>query len=135
MNFLQTHKRFAIGLSCVFFFVLGACAFPIYNLSREWPSTLTLSIIFKGVLTYTALGTAEASMLPKFKGWHILLLNIALILLSMGGRYLLEFGEVSNTYNFTIPNMLLHIGVTVTLSALSWLWVKTERSRNTKREA
>ena len=132
MKFYEKHPKASAVITFIFFFVLGACGFPIYNLSREWPSTLTLSIIFNGVLTYTALGTAEAAMLPKCKGWHILLLNIALILLSMGGRYLLEFGEVSNTYNFTIPNMLLHISVTVTLSSLSWLWVKTERGKNKK---
>lgn len=132
MKFYEKHPRTSAVITFGFFFVLGVCGFPIYNLSHEWPSTLTLSIIFNGVLTYTALGATEAAMLPKCKGWHILLLNIALILLSMGGRYLLEFGEVSNTYNFTIPNILLHIGVTVTLSGLSWLWVKTEQDKKTK---
>jgi len=112
--------------------VLGACAFPIYNLSHEWPSTLTLSIIFNGVLMYTLLGTTEAAILQKWTGWQILLLNIGLVLLSMAGRYLLEFGEVSNTYNFTFPNVVLHIGVTVALSTLSWLWKKAERGENTK---
>lgn len=112
--------------------MLGACAFPIYNLSHEWPSTLTLSIIFNGVLMYTLLGTTEAAILQKWTGWQILLLNIGLVLLSMAGRYLLEFGEVSNTYNFTFPNVVLHIGVTVALSTLSWLWKKAERGENTK---
>ena len=126
MQFLQAHRRLAAGLCLVFCFVLGACAFPIYNLSREWPSTLTLSIIFNGVLMYTLLGTTEASLLPNWTGWQILLLNIGLVLLSMAGRYLLEFGEVSNTYNFTISNMLLHISVTVALSTFSWLRKRTE---------
>ena len=74
-------------------------------------------------------------MLPHYGIQHILPLNLLLVLLGMGVRYLLEFGEVSNSYNFTVPNMLLHIGVTVTLSTLSWLWTKTERGKNAKREA
>jgi len=96
---------------------------------------LSLSIILSGVMLYTLLGTAEAVLLPRLKGWQILLLNIALVLLSMVGRYLLEFGEASNTYNFTVPNILLHVSVTVALSTLFWLWVKTNRDKNTKREA
>ena len=134
MRFLQVHRRLAAGVCLVFFFVLGACAFPIYNLSHKWPSTLTLSIIFSGVMMYTILGAMEVAMFPKWKGRQILLLNIALVLLSMAGRYLLEFGEVSNTYNFTIPNMLLHIGVTVTLSTFSWFWKDTGRGENTRKE-
>lgn len=132
MQFLQAHRRLAAGLFLVFFFVLGACAFPIYNLSREWPSTLTLSIVFNGVLMYTLLGATEVTIFPKWNGWQILLLNVTLVLLSMAGRYLLEYGEVSNTYNFTVPNMLLHIAVTVALSILSWLWQKKEWGENVK---
>ena len=121
MKFYEKHSKVSAVITFIFFFVLGACDFPIYNLSRDWPSTLTLSIIFNGVLTYIALGSAEAAMLPKCKGWHIFLLNIVLVLLSMGGRYLLEFGEVSNTYNFTAPNIALHIVATLTISMVSYL--------------
>ena len=70
-------------------------------------------------LWYSAYSSAEPAACPA---WH-------------GARYLLEFGEVSNSYNFTVPNMLLHIGVTVTLSTLSWLWTKTVRGKNAKGEA
>lgn len=35
--------------------------------------------------------------------------NSLYILAGMGCRYLLEFGEVSNTYNFTVPNMIVHV--------------------------
>ena len=135
MTYLQTHRRFAVGIIFVSFVALGAGTFPVYNLSRQWSMFLTLFIVLNGVMVYTLLGTAEAVLLPRLKGWQILLLNIALVLLSMVGRYLLEFGEVSNTYNFTVPNILLHVGVTVALSTLFWLWVKTNRDKNTKREA
>ena len=134
MTYMQTHRRFAVGIIFVSFVALGAGTFPVYNLSRQWPMFLTLSIILSGVMLYTLFGTAEAALLPKLKGWQTLLLNTALVLLSMVGRYLLEFGEVSNTYNFTTPNILLHIGVTVALSTLFWLWVKTKRDKNTERE-
>ena len=135
MTYLQTHRRFAVGIIFVSFAALGAGTFPVYNFSRQWSMFLTLFIILNGVMVYTLLGTAEAVLFPRLKGWQILLLNIALVLLSMVGRYLLEFGEVSNTYNFTVSNILLHVGVTVALSTLFWLWVKTNRDKNTEREA
>ena len=125
MKFYQKHSRLVAVLTFAFFVLVGACNFP----------TLTLIIVFVGLSLYTSLGTAEAAMLPHYGIQHILPLNLLLVLLGMGARYLLEFGEVSNSYNFTVPNMLLHIGVTVTLSTLSWLWTKTVRGKNAKGEA
>ena len=58
------------------------------------------------------------------KNWklhQVALLNLGMILLSMLFRYLLEFGEVSNTYNFTAPNIALHIVATLTISMVSYL--------------
>ena len=34
-------------------------------------------------------------------------------------RYFLEYGEVSNTYNFTLPNIALHLLITGILILLS----------------
>ena len=61
---------------------------------------------------------------PFVKNWklhQVALLNLGMILLSMLFRYLLEFGEVSNTYNFTAPNIALHIVATLTISMVSYL--------------
>jgi hypothetical protein len=38
----------------------------------------------------------------------------------MGCRYLLEFGEVSNTYNFTVPNMIVHVLLINILCLACW---------------
>lgn len=127
MQFYQKHRKISIAITFALFVFMGACNFPIYNLVREWSPTLTCAIVFVGVALYTSLGATEAEMLPQCGIWHILPLNLLLVLLGMGARYLLEFGEVSNTYNFTLPNMLLHIAVTITLSTLSWLWAAAKR--------
>ena len=61
---------------------------------------------------------------PFVKNWklhQVALLHLGMILLSMLFRYLLEFGEVSNTYNFTAPNIALHIVATLTISMVSYL--------------
>ena len=41
----------------------------------------------------------------------------------MGCRYLLEFGEVSNTYNFTAPNIIIHVLLTNILCLVCWYLV------------
>lgn len=130
MKFYEKHKTASTVIAFVFFILMGACNFPIFNLNHRWSATLTCSIVFIGVSLYASLGAMETAMLPQWCIWHILPLNLMLVLLGMGARYLLEYGEVSNTYNFTIPNMLLHIGVTVTLSTLSWFWGKCRQSQN-----
>lgn len=132
MKFYEKHPKASAAITLVFFVLVGACCFPIYNLNREWPFILTCCILFTTVSLYITLGGAEVHLFPQCGIQHILPLNLLLVLLGMGARYLLEFGEISNTYNFTIPNMLLHISVTVTLSSLSWLWVKTEQDKKTK---
>ncbi len=46
--------------------------------------------------------------------------NSLYILVGMGCRYLLEFGEVSNTYNFTVPNMIVHVLLINILCLACW---------------
>ena len=128
MKFYEKHPKISTAITFVFFALVGSCNFPIYNLAHKWSPALTVVIVLTGVFLYTTLGASEAVMFPDWKVWNILPLNLSLVLLSMAGRYLLEFGEVSNTYNFTIPNMLLHIGVTVALSTLFWFWEQSKRN-------
>ena len=120
MNFVQRHRKLFMIISSVYFVVLGAAAFPIYNLNKEWSTTLTLSILVSAVGYSGMLGVVEFALFPKAKTYHIILLNFVLTLLSMGARYLLEYGEVSNTYNFTVPNMILHMVAVLIISTGFW---------------
>ena len=123
-NFIQRHKKLSLIIFLVYFIVLGAAVFPIYNLNKEWPSTLTISIFMSAVGYSGMLGVVEIALFRKVKIHHIILLNLVLILLSMGARYLLEYGEVSNTYNFTIPNMILHIVAVLIISTGFWNYAR-----------
>lgn len=120
-DFAKNHRKLTITIGLLYFIILGGCTFPIYNLGREWPPTLTISILSTASITYIFLGIVETSMFPKAKAYHIIPLNFALILSSMACRYLLEYGEVSNTYNFTTPNIILHIAATMVISTGFWL--------------
>lgn len=70
---------------------------------------------------YLALGAMERPLLKNWRLWQVAFLNLGLILIGMLFRFLLEFGEVSNTYNFTAPNIALHIFATFTISMISYL--------------
>ena len=120
MKFYQKHKRLSMALTFAFFIFTGACGFPIYNLSREWSTMLTISIVLLGVSLYSSIGATESVMFPNCKLCHILLLNLLLVLLSMGSRYLLEFGEVSNTYNFTLFNIVVYLFIVPVFTLLAY---------------
>ena len=51
--------------------------------------------------------------------------NSLYILVGMGCRYLLEFGEVSNTYNFTAPNIIVHV-LLINILCLAFWYLATK---------
>ena len=119
-HFVKRHKKLFTAMTLIFFVLLGGAAFPIYNLTKEWSITLTLSILVSAIGYSGMLGVTEIALFPNAKIYHIIPLNLVLTLLSMGCRYLLEYGEVSNTYNFTVPNMILHIVAVLVISTGFW---------------
>ena len=121
------NKRFILIFVFIFFVLIGAAGFPIYNLNKQYGVMNTILIFISTVVFYYSLGVYEKIVLTNVKIKYIIVLNLGLIVLSMMCRYLLEFGEVSNTYNFTVPNILLHIFTTIVISSFSWYISKTER--------
>ena len=62
-------------------------------------------------------------LLSYFLGLGVIILITSITVgLGLLCRYLLEFGEASNIYNFTIPNTLLHVGVFLALTGLTWIY-------------
>lgn len=100
--------------------ITAGCAFPFYNFTKSFRYMIVGMNLLMNISCYAALGAMERPILKNWKGYHVALLNLGLILLSMLFRYLLEFGEVSNTYNFTAANIALHITVTLTISMVSY---------------
>ena len=125
--FAKKHRTLIIILTFIFFIIIGGCAFPIYNLNREWSTMLTISILASAIAAYGFLGTVETQLFPNAKIYHIIPLNLVLIMLSMIFRYFLEFGEVSNTYNFTMPNIILHVAATLIISISFWRKVSLQK--------
>ena len=89
--------RWLIGLcACLVFF--GCFGFPIHNFTTgrrfgSWYLLLALCFFYLSLMT----------------------------LLGLACRFLMEFGEVSNTEDFTLPNVALHLFVVVALTTLGSL--------------
>lgn len=114
----KTARLLALGL-VVFINCFG---FPLYNLNKSW-SFLVTAINFSTVLCCAVLaGGFFAALFPARGGVFVLLVTLALTFAGLGCRYLLELGEVSNTYNFTLPNLLLHVGAFVGITWLAWFY-------------
>ncbi len=46
------------------------------------------------------------------------------------GRYLLEFGEASSTYQFTRPNAALHLAAFTGIRSLSWRYAAKQSRKS-----
>lgn len=107
----------------IFFVFMNCFTFPAYNFVKT--STGFLMII-NLVLVWTACistGESEVRLFPKRSVWTIALRNLIAIGAGLICRYLLEFGEVSNTYNYVPVNLAVHISAMLVLSTFIY-WRK-----------
>ena len=111
--------------SCVLTFglavFLNCFGFPVYNLNKEWPFMLTATYAILTPAFAVFIGGSLAALFPKKRLGFIVFLALALVCAGLACRFLLEFGEVSNTYNFTLPNIALHMIVFIGVCSVTWL--------------
>ena len=112
--------------------------FPVYNFTRQSSYVFRWFGLFMPIAAFFQIGILGAGAFPYKKeaiGKTILTLvgvNCIHILVGMGCRYLLEFGEVSNTYNFTVPNMVFHIVAVNAFCVASWYFAVTQHPKSTQ---
>ena len=113
-----------------FSMLVNAGFFPIIQCKANNPVDLgiVMNLLIPGmsIAFHGSIGAYEATLLPH---WSVLAagtLNLGMVLGGLTCRYLLEFGEVSNTYNFTLSNVLLH---TLLLCAIATLAFAESKKR------
>lgn len=126
-TFFSRHRRLGIALIFLYFAILSGCIFPAYNLTRPESNYGPWSHLFLAASIAVFWGGMVRGMLPNSGLLPVLALNFGVPVAGMVFRFLLEFGEVSNTYNFTLPNMALHIAIAVIVSTLTWYWRKQDQ--------
>lgn len=120
----QYGKPLLIGM-ILFSCIVGGCLFPIVNCNPENPVETSLvmkTIILLSVfIFYTELGMLQAALFPNGSIGFAAALNLGMTVLGLIFRYLLEYGEVSNTYNFTAANVALHLFALTILPLMTYI--------------
>ena len=129
-EFVYEYKKQAIIVGFLFIILLQCCVFPAINRTHNVSYTIALVNFMAAIGICKCTGDLEAEFLPDGVWGQVLLLNLVLTLLGMAARYLLEYGEVSNTYNFTFRNILLHIVMMVLWSSVFWKSRIREKKEN-----
>ena len=120
-DIMKNMKRSSQILLYLLFLVISCCTFPIYNFTKDFGKSIVTTNLILNVLCYYELGKYEKLMQKDWKIGKVLLVNMGVILLGMVMRFFLEFGEVSNTYNFTVPNIAIHITAALAISFVTYL--------------
>ena len=74
------------------------------------------------LMAYYEIGLLESILYGSKKIGIVAGINLGMTLLGFLCRFLLEYGEVSNTYNFTMPNIAVHLLVAVCVTTLTSLF-------------
>ena len=85
--------------------VAGCVAFPIS--SERFPLDFMKAYLL--IASYTMIGIGLAGMYGREKERFMYLITLGFTIVGMISRYILEYGEVSNTYNFTTFNVFTYI--------------------------
>ena len=134
-NGAANHRKSILLLLSFGSILINGGLFPIYSFHPDSPDLglvlpLLCFLVFLGFLRSE--GETEALLFPKGRTAAIFLYNMGLLALGLFFRFLLEYGEVSNTYGFTVQNVLLHGAFAVLLPTLVFYSRRKRREREEK---
>lgn len=116
-NILAHRRKWLIG-ECFFLIFFGCFAFPVYNFSKDAPQISRWFNVFTALVAYYEIGLIQGILFEPKEHVKCIGITLALTVIGLLCRYLLEFGEVSNTYNFILPNIVLHLFVSVVVTGI-----------------
>ena len=124
---LQSHRKMGITIFWIVAVFFGCFGFPFINITKVLSDTekqISIINLFTCLVAYAEVGLLSGYLFEKKKIGVVMLINAAHIIAGMICRYFLEFGEVSNTYNFTLPNIVFHIIVISCVCLCSYFHTK-----------
>ena len=119
------HKKTVCILGLIFVIFLECCVFPVGSITHTKWFTIGIINFITAVGICKCVGETEAVLFPKATWIMISLLNIGITIMGMVSRYFLEYGEVSNTYNFTPKKIAIHMIIMILLSTVFWMQSKS----------
>lgn len=118
------HKKTVCILGLIFVIFLECCVFPVGSITHTKWFTIGIINLITAVGICKCVGEMEAALFPKASGLMISFLNLGITIMGMVLRYFLEYGEVSNTYNFTPKKIVIHMIIMILLSTVFWMQSK-----------
>lgn len=113
------HSSLPKALLLGYIIFAGCFVFPI----RSEPFPLDFSGLHVLVSSYSVIALASAGIFGPDRGKKVYITTFLLTAVGMGCRYLLEFGEVSNTYNFTLFNIVSYLALIPAGTAAAYHWI------------
>ena len=104
-HFFKVHPWIPKILVLGYIVFAGCFMFPI----RSEPFPLDFQGVYLLVASHGVIALAFAGIWGPDREWMVYIATFVLTLIGMVCRYLLEFGEVSNTYNFTLFNIVSYL--------------------------
>ena len=117
--FFEKHSQLPGILLMGYIIFAGCFVFPI----RSEPFPLDFSGVYLLVSSYGVIALASAGIFGPGRGRKVYITTFLLTAIGMGCRYLLEFGEVSNTYNFTLFNIVSYLALIPAGTAAAYCWI------------
>lgn len=114
---LAHRKQFLIG-ECICLIFFGCFTFPVYNFSKDAPEISRWINLFVSLAAYYEIGLIQGVLFEHKEHLKCMGLTLSMTVIGLLGRYLLEFGEISNTYNFILPNIVLHLFMSVIVTGV-----------------
>lgn len=124
-HFFEVHPRIPKILILGYIVFAGCFAFPI----RSEPFPLDFQKVYSLVASYGVIALAFAGIWGPNKGRNVYIMTLLLTMAGMGCGYLLEFGEVSNTYNFTPFNIISYLIIIPIGTTIAYLWIVQKLKR------
>lgn len=123
--FFEKHSQLPGILLMGYIIFAGCFVFPI----RSEPFPLDFSGVYLLVSSYGVIALASAGIFGPGRGKKVYITTFLLTAIGMGCRYLLEFGEVSNTYNFTLFNIVSYLALIPAGTAAAYCWIVRKMRR------
>ena len=112
------HRKFFSIIDDIFLIFIGCFAFPVYNFSNEAPEISRWINVFVALTAYYEIGLVQGVLFESKGLGKSIYTTLSMTLLGLLCRFYLEYGEVSNTWNFIWPNITLHLFVAVVVTLL-----------------
>lgn len=118
-HFFKNHPHIPKVLTLGYIIFTGCFMFPIHS----DPFPLDFQGLYLLVVSYGVIASALAGILEPDREWMVYIVTFLLTAVGMVCRYLLEFGEVSNTYNFTLFNIISYLVIIPIGTMIAYHWI------------